>query len=107
MKISDAIELTKVVVPFGKDKVTCDVSGERMTFALMDEMQGMDGDKPNVLVLADAAARIIAKWDLQEDDGSIVPLTAERLRNLDQGVLMKIINAVFEAVNPTKEEAAS
>jgi hypothetical protein len=124
MKISEAIELTTVVIPFhkkdakGEDvlvngkpvivgRVTCRLSAERLTLDLMDDMQGLKGENPDVKVLADTAASVIAEWDLQEDDGSIVPLTPERLRNLHMGVLSKVITAIFEAINPTTEEVAS
>ena len=107
MKISDAIELTTISIPFGKNKITCKLSGDRLTLDLMDKMQGLKGETPDVKVLADTAASVIAEWDLQEDDGSIVPLTPERLRNLHMGVLSKVITAIFEAINPTTEEAVS
>lgn len=41
---------------------------------------------------------VLSAWDVEEDDGNVMPLTVERLRSLDMSFLRTVFQAVMKEV---------
>lgn len=50
---------------------------------------------------------VVAGWDLQEDDGEMVPLTVERLGTIPVAVLYAVLNGTREAVSVGEAKPAA
>lgn len=69
--------------------------------------QGGDGTEINVDWTRMTFARVetyLKDWSLQDDDGNKLPLTAETIRTLDEGVYELIEGAVSQHVAALEEE---
>lgn len=53
------------------------------------------GQSPGDLA-ADFLSRLLSRWDMQEDDGSPMPITSARLRKLPFAFLMQIMDGISE-----------
>lgn len=94
--------------------VNVQVDPDALTIEHFERLQAVHGtenlgDVKSLDAVVELCADMIQSWDLLEnDEKTVVPITKDRLRKLKvQRVLVPIINAVFEAANPTTEEATS
>jgi hypothetical protein len=110
MKLSKLVPATEIAVQIGAETVRVWAAAERMTFDTWNRAKSVNeasAEEDRLLATAEILSVLIAKWDLEEDDGSPVPITPERLSNLPVGVLTPIMTAVFETLNPTDAAPAS
>ena len=45
-----------------------------------------------------AAEHVILDWNIERDDGELIPITMEGLREIDHNLLMTILNSWLEAI---------
>lgn len=107
MKISDCLELVEVKIPIGKGHICAKASQGLLTIDMYEQFQKVEGETFDLPFAAEMLSTVLHSWDLKEDDGSVVPITAERLRSLPVAVMLPCMTAVFETLNPTSEEAAT
>lgn len=104
MKISKLVPTTEIAVQIGNETVKVWAAAERMTFAMWNRAKNLTDESPEderLSATAEILSTLIEKWDLQENDGSQMVITPERLMELPVGVLTPIMAAVFDTLNPT------
>lgn len=98
MKLSDLLGTSTVRVPAGAHAI-------EVTY-LVSQRTILAGRKLPDENVAQTIVRIVESWDLQEADGTTVPLTVERLETIPIPILGRIIAAIFED-DPLGEAPAS
>lgn len=101
MKLSEvAQEVTEVEVVVGSSSFQASIRPGAVTPALIAQLGEAEKGNDAAAVadaIADAICEIVAAWDLQEDDDSMVELTPARVKRLPMGLLMAVIDTGKEA----------
>ena len=61
------------------------------------------GEIPETTALVNFLAGTLVKWDLEEDDGSMVAITIERLMDLPVQFLFSVLTGMQERLAPSGE----
>lgn len=60
----------------------------------------------DAMFLAEALTTVVTEWDIEKDDGSLVPLTVEGVLDFGVGLLTALFGAIFEDATPGKATGA-
>lgn len=107
MPISMSARVNKVKkVTVTLDGETCDVwyRASVLTPRFMREMDGID---TNVAKTVEMLRRVVTQWDVLDDAGERVPVTAEAVEEFDFTFLNAVITAVMADINPDPTPAAA
>ncbi len=109
-RLGQIVEATKrLVVTFGDVELKLQYRPSAVTPRLQKAIAQaqIEGDL-DALVL-DPICRLIASWDLTDDDGSLIPIEPEALSDLPAAILKDLMTAIGEdmAVDPTRSGASS
>jgi hypothetical protein len=101
MRLSEIKNRTKKVeVSFDEDVVTVTYNPNYVTVDYLHELRGIGGEEDqNLDSILTPFLSVITDWDLQNDDGTVIPITIESLRT----VPLNILNGILEKVT-LKEE---
>jgi hypothetical protein len=78
------------------------IDGLLSFFDLLEKAQAMDEEAPDLTVFADVAerfAKVLVRWNVEEDDGTPVPATAGGLLSQDIGFMVQILDAWTAAMS--------
>lgn len=95
MKLSQLVEDRRTVtIPIGSGEITLGYTPAGVTprmFAMADEAQN---GTVNIGALCTMMAPMLIDWDVTDDDGATLPLTAEGLMDVPIPVLVKLMEAI-------------
>ena len=115
MKLSDITAKTKTVsFDYSGETVNMDVRTQLITPKLIADLGELEEQKltPEALrAISEHIVRLVATWDVQEDDGSVFPLDVERLEaeipvGFQMHVLMAAVDAMGEDLAPQNTNQA-
>jgi hypothetical protein len=104
-----------VTIQVGGETVTLTYKPALVTEKVFDEMMKLTGDKVTVslseaaMVVNDILVRLIAKWDVMEDEAGtqMFPLDAERLADLPLFFRLKCLMAIAQDASSQGEALAA
>ncbi len=106
MKISQATaKPTDLDVPFDGD-VVLKVKYRPLTYTVR-EMESLQEDERNVARIIETIQRLVVEWDLEDDEGNIVGLDDESLRDIPTHIFLQIIREVSNHQSVGAEGKAS
>lgn len=109
MKLSDITAKVKAVsFDYEGETVNLDVRTQLITPKLIADLSELEEKKltPETLrAISEHLVRLVATWDVQEDDGSAFPLEVSRLEaeipvGFQMQALMAAVNAMGESIAP-------
>jgi hypothetical protein len=95
-----------VILWFGDDSLEIAYFPLRITTEMMATMASFADMKTeqavvdNFRAVADMLATIIKSWDLLEDNGEPIPLTAERIVKISPVIALMVIQAILKDIRP-------
>lgn len=98
-KLSDLLGTVTIDVPIGEHTVT-------VTYRLAERTIDAGGNMGSENV-AESAVRLVESWDLEADEGGMLPLTVEALRGVPIPVLARIVRAIVEDVGLGEASSSS
>jgi hypothetical protein len=103
----------KVVIPFEGGDLNLVVYPNRITGKRTKEMQALadmtDEDMPEGVTVEDRAAEllfdVIKSWDLEDDDGAVLPFNAATQALLSVATMTTIYTEIGEQTNPNSAKS--
>lgn len=94
-----------IKVPFGEDTLTLTYKPSAIN-AVQEARELEDREKGlHLMAQARSLAEIIVSWDLQDDDGAAVPVSAEVLSQLGLDVTSALTRAILDDLLPNRTTA--
>jgi hypothetical protein len=110
MRLSKVLqEETTIQVPVGDEKVEVRYRPGAFTPALQDELDELGSGTASRVGrrFCESLCKVLASWDLEEDNGEPVPLDPDRLTELPAQFLAKLLEVVAEDMRPGEAQGSS
>lgn len=80
-----------------------------ITESLAARVERIDGmpTSEKVRTISEMLRQAVISWNLTDDDGLVIPLTAEALADTDTSVLLLVWNAIHEDMQPDPQSGSS
>lgn len=104
MKLSELKAKTRrVVAQYGDDEIVFEYRPGMVTPEMVLSLQGV-ADNSGVAEIVEFLASVIARWEIEADDGSPWPVKVENLLQLPVSLLGAMLTTIIEDAqpNPTK-----
>ena len=95
-------DIRKVEIPVGGDTLHMDVDASVLTIGWQHRVNKAVADE-DVAAFAVEFFSLVQEWDLEDDDGEILPLTEETINQLSVKTFGMLVERVTEQLNPNAE----
>jgi hypothetical protein len=96
-------ELIEYTVPLGSESATIIFDSSKVTMRWEHKVDQAQKEDDNIR-RAEAFAEVFVSWDVVDDSGVVVPMTADLLLDLPAKVLNTLIKGMSSASVPSSEE---